>query len=112
MATEELASRRCEACESGTPPLDERRAKELHLQLDPAWKLGSDHLVRRFEFKNFRDAFGLAAKVAELAESEGHHPDLLVAWGRLVVTLKTHSVGGLSDNDFIMAAKIDKVASR
>lgn len=110
MAAEELASRKCEACEAGTPPLDQRRAKELHAQLDPDWKLNSDHLERLFKFKNFRDAFALASKVADIAESEGHHPDLVVSWGKLVVTLKTHSIGGLSDNDFIMAAKIDQLA--
>lgn len=109
MATEELASRRCEACEAGTPPLGERRAKELHAQLDTDWKLSGDHLERLFGLENFRDAFALASKIADLAESEGHHPDLLISWGKVVVTLKTHSIGGLSDNDFIMAAKIDRL---
>lgn len=111
MATEPLVGQKCEACESGTAPLDERRAKELYMQLDPAWELGSDKLKRVFEFKNFRDPFALATRVADLAESEGHHPDLEISWGKLVVHLKTHSIGGLSDNDFIMAAKIDRLAA-
>ena len=105
----ELARRHCEACESGTPPLGAEQAKQLHSELNPAWVLGGDNLQRTFEFRNFRDPFGLATKVALLAEAEGHHPDLEISWGKLVVFLKTHSAGGLTDNDFIMAAKIDSL---
>jgi len=104
-----LAGQHCEACEAGTPPLGPDQANELHRELNPAWNLGADHLQRSFEFDNFRDPFGFATKVALLAEAEGHHPDLEISWGKLGVFLKTHSSGGLTENDFIMAAKIDSL---
>ncbi len=105
----DLAARKCEACHAGTPPLDPESAAELHAQLGPDWALHPDKLVRQFKLKNFRDAFGLATKVALLAEEEGHHPDFEIGWGRLQVTLTTHAANGLTDNDFIMAAKIDRL---
>ncbi|MGI8427222.1 MAG: 4a-hydroxytetrahydrobiopterin dehydratase [Actinomycetota bacterium] len=105
----ELSSRHCEACEAGTLPLNADQAKELYRELNPAWRLGEDHLQRSFKFDNFRDPFAFATKVALLAEAEGHHPDLEISWGKLGVSLKTHSSGGLTENDFIMAAKIDSL---
>ncbi|MGH2773034.1 MAG: 4a-hydroxytetrahydrobiopterin dehydratase [Actinomycetota bacterium] len=106
---EELASRKCEACEGGVPPLTGEQAAQLHSQIDPAWELDDDELERTFKFSNFRDPFALATRIALLAEEQGHHPDLEISWGKLEVSLKTHSIGGLSDNDFIMAAKIDEM---
>ncbi|MDQ4092426.1 MAG: 4a-hydroxytetrahydrobiopterin dehydratase [Actinomycetota bacterium] len=80
----------------------------MQQQIDSAWEREANRSIRRvFTFPNFRDAFTLATQVALLAESQGHHPDLEVSWGRLVVTLMTHSAGGLTESDFIMAAKID-----
>lgn len=105
----DLAKRKCEACESGMPPMDPQQAEKMHSELKPGWELGSDRIRRNFDFKNFRDPFGLATRVALLAEEQGHHPDMEISWGKLVVTLKTHSVGGLTDNDFIVAAKIDEM---
>jgi 4a-hydroxytetrahydrobiopterin dehydratase len=107
---EELARRTCEACAPGTPPIEEARAVELEAQLDPAWsREGVVRLRRELSFRNFRDAFGFAARVALLAEAEGHHPDLELGWGRVAVALTTHAAGGLTDNDFILAAKIDRL---
>jgi len=105
----ELASRKCEACHSGTPALGPDAAAELHRKLNSDWVLHSDRLVRKFKLKNFRDAFGLATKTALLAEEEGHHPDFEVGWGMLRLTLTTHAAGGLTENDFIMAAKVDEL---
>jgi 4a-hydroxytetrahydrobiopterin dehydratase len=106
----ELARRKCTTCAPGTPPLEEERAAELQRQLDPAWtREGNRRLGRTFEFRNFRDAFGFTARVALLAEGEGHHPDLELGWGRVAVALTTHAAGGLTDNDFILAAKIDRL---
>lgn len=105
----ELAARKCEACGPGTPPLDAERAAELLEQIDGDWSTDGDAIVREYKFANFTQAFGHAAKVALLAENQGHHPDFELGWGRLKLLLTTHSVGGLSDNDFIMAAKIDKL---
>lgn len=75
----------------------------------PEWKLSLDggSLTRSFPFKNFKDALTFANKVGALAEEEWHHPDLIVAWGRVEVLLTTHSIKGLAENDFILAAKID-----
>jgi 4a-hydroxytetrahydrobiopterin dehydratase len=108
--SEELAGRRCEACAPGTPPIEQARAVELEAQLDPAWRReGTVRLRRELSFRNFRDAFGFVARVALRAEAEGHHPDLVLGWGRAAVALTTHAAGGLTDNDFILAAKIDRL---
>ncbi len=108
----ELAKRRCEACEAGTPPLDESTAATLQGDLDAGWERDGNRLLRRrLRFGDFRDAFGFATRVALLAEEQGHHPDLEVGWGRVVVALTTHASGGLTDNDFIMAAKVDRLAA-
>jgi 4a-hydroxytetrahydrobiopterin dehydratase len=108
--SEELAGRRCEACAPGTPPIEQARAVELEAQLDPAWRReGTVRLRRELSFRNFRDAFGFVARVALLAEAEGHHPDLELGWGRAAVALTTHAAGGLTDNDFILAAKLDRL---
>ncbi|HZD00133.1 MAG TPA: 4a-hydroxytetrahydrobiopterin dehydratase [Actinomycetes bacterium] len=110
MSDTELASRRCTTCAPGTPPLDEARAAALHGRLDPAWaREGNQRLRRTFRFRDFRDAFGFTARVALLAEAEGHHPDLELGWGRVAVALTTHAAKGLTDNDFILAAKIDRL---
>jgi 4a-hydroxytetrahydrobiopterin dehydratase len=95
----------------GTPPLGQEEAARLHAQLDPAWQRdGTRRLRREFGFGDFRDAFGFATRVALLVEREGHHPELTVGWGRVVVTSWTHTVEGLSPNDFIIAARIDRLA--
>ena len=108
--SEELAGRRCEACAPGTPPIEQARAVELEAQLDPAWRReGTVRLRRELSFRNFRDAFGFVARVALLAEAEGHHPDLELGWGRAAVALTTHAAGGLTDNDFILAARLDRL---
>ena len=110
MATEELAARRCEACAPGTPPLGEDRAAELHGQIESSWERDGNKKLRRvYSFKNFRDAFGFVSRIALIAEAEGHHPDLELGWGRVAVELTTHAAKGLTDNDFIVAAKIDRL---
>jgi len=103
----ELTGRHCSACEAGISPLTESDAAKLAGGLDPDWERTALHIRRSFRFADFRDTFAFATKVALLAEAEGHHPELLVRWGRLVVTLTTNAANGLTDNDFIMAAKID-----
>jgi 4a-hydroxytetrahydrobiopterin dehydratase len=95
----------------GTPPLSEDQAQALNTQLDHGWQRdGTRRLSREFSFGDFRDAFGFATRVALLAEREFHHPELTVTWGKVLVTLWTHTVEGLSRNDFIIAAKIDRLA--
>lgn len=109
----ELAGRRCVPCEGGTPPLPPEVIAGLQPQVDAAWELQDGTRLRRsFKFGDFTDAFGFATRVALVAESEGHHPDFEIGWGRVALVLTTHTVGGLTDNDFIMAAKIDGLAAR
>ncbi|MGQ0678788.1 MAG: 4a-hydroxytetrahydrobiopterin dehydratase [Actinomycetota bacterium] len=103
---EDLTSRKCRACGPDTPVLGNGELQRLMAGAGE-WVLDGSSLVRQLEFKNFRDAFGMATRVALLAEDEGHHPDFEIGWGTLKLTLTTHAARGLTDNDFIMAAKID-----
>ncbi len=110
MTEAQLTKRRCETCVPGTPPIDEARAVDLQAQIDASWTRADNVCLRRsFKFRNFRDAFGFATRVALLAESEGHHPDFEIGWGRVTLELTTHVANGLTDNDFIVAAKVDKL---
>jgi 4a-hydroxytetrahydrobiopterin dehydratase len=107
----ELAAAHCEVCEPGTPPLDEHGSAELSVQV-PGWERdGNRALHREFSFPNFRDAFGFVARVALIAEAEGHHPDVELGWGRAAFKLTTHAASGLTRNDFVLAAKIDELAA-
>ena len=106
----ELASQHCEACEKGTPPISEEEAANLAAEV-PDWERdGNQRLRRVFEFPNFRDAFGFVARAALVAESEFHHPDIELGWGRAAFELTTHAANGLTRNDFVMAAKLDALA--
>ena len=110
ITSESLARERCAALRAGTPPLTTEDARMLAGAISQEWQIDGAEIHREFSFKTFNAAFGLATRIALLAESQNHHPELDVAWGRLVVRLTTHSVGGLSRNDFIMAARIDRLA--
>jgi 4a-hydroxytetrahydrobiopterin dehydratase len=106
----ELAKQHCEPCEKGTPALPEEEAAALGAEV-PEWERDGNRTLRReFSFPNFRDAFGFVARAALVAEAENHHPDIELGWGRAAFLLTTHSVGGLSKNDFVMAARIDALA--
>jgi len=106
----DLARAHCEACIPGTAPLAGEEAAALCAEV-PAWQRDANRTLRReFSFPDFRDAFGLVARVALLAESEGHHPDIELGWGRAAFTLTTHAASGLTRNDFIIAARIDPLA--
>lgn len=112
MTMKKLTQLKCEACEGGIPPMPEDRAKEHLKELHQDWKLSSDAttLSREMKFKDFVSVVAFVNKVAELAESEGHHPDLnIFGWNHLRITLSTHAIKGLSLNDFILAAKIDQL---
>jgi len=108
---EELAKRKCVPCEGGTPRLQKDRVDELLGQLQAGWKVTADvkKLERRFTFGDFKAAMVFINAMAEVAEQEQHHPDFGVHYNRVDVTLYTHAIDGLSDNDFILAAKIDKL---
>ena len=105
----DLARQHCEPCRSGTPPLPEEEAAVLAREV-PAWERdGNRKLRRELSFNNFRDAFGFVARAALLAEAEGHHPDIELGWGRAAFELTTHAASGLTRNDFVLAAKIDRL---
>jgi 4a-hydroxytetrahydrobiopterin dehydratase len=105
----ELASGHCEVCVPGTPPIPKEEAAELSAEV-PAWERhGNRSLRREFTFPDFKDAFGFVARAALIAESEGHHPDIELGWGRAAFELTTHAASGLTRNDFVLAAKIDQL---
>jgi 4a-hydroxytetrahydrobiopterin dehydratase len=107
----ELAGKTCTPCRSGVPPLD-RAAAERYLREAPGWALQDEgkRIERRFQRKNFKDALALVNRIGALAEEEGHHPDITFGWGYVVVSLHTHKIKGLHENDFIMATKINRLA--
>ncbi len=111
LTAESLARERCREIPAGTPALGADEVAALAQVVDGAWEIGEGEIRRELTFKTFNAAFGLATRIALLAEAQGHHPELEVGWGRLVVRVSTHSVGGLSRNDFIMAARIDRMAA-
>jgi 4a-hydroxytetrahydrobiopterin dehydratase len=102
----DLAKKKCVPCEKGTPKLGADRIKELLGQVR-GWDANDDRLHKSFMFKDFVTAMEFLNRVAEVAESEQHHPDFSVHYNRVDFTIWTHAVGGLSENDFILAAKID-----
>ena len=109
-AMSELASKTCVPCRGGVPPMDAREAERYLAQVEGWGHSGHRRISRTFVFADFAGALDFANRVGEIAEAEGHHPDLLVAWGRVEVTIWTHKVNGLTESDFILAAKIDRLA--
>jgi 4a-hydroxytetrahydrobiopterin dehydratase len=103
-----LVSERCVACTPDTPPLTDAEFDELRRNVSGEWHAAErTRLVRHFRFRSFAAAFARAKQIADVAEAEGHHPDMCLGWGYLDVALTTHAVKRLSRNDFILAAKID-----
>jgi 4a-hydroxytetrahydrobiopterin dehydratase len=107
---EPLASRKCVPCRGGVPTLSPGEADELRRDT-PGWSLAENgtRLVRRFEFADFRSAIDFVNRVADLAEEQGHHPDIAIHWNKVELVLWTHKIGGLHENDFILAAHIDRL---
>lgn len=107
---EELAKRHCVPCHGGTPRLTGANLTWMATQLGGAWELvGEEKLRRTFRFPDFASALAFVNTVGAIAEAEGHHPDLHLAWGKVVVEIWTHAIDGLSESDFILAAKIDSI---
>ena len=104
----ELSHKTCVPCQGGITPLETREAKQLLLET-PGWKLkdGAHHLKRRFDFSDFVESLSFVNKIGQLAEAEGHHPDIKFGWGYAEVKIYTHKINGLHENDFILAAKIN-----
>ena len=103
----ELAQKTCVPCKGGVPPLVGTDLQHLADQV-PDWKVVEEHHIERtFDFSNFREALEFTNRVGELAEEQGHHPDIYLAWGKAGIKIWTHKIDGLTESDFVMAAKID-----
>lgn len=103
-----LASKRCRPCRGGVPPLKGAAIAELSEQLGGGWKvIDEHHLEKEYTFKDFAEALAFTNRVGAIAEEEGHHPDIYLAWGRVGIKIFTHKIDGLTESDFILAAKAD-----
>ena len=106
----DLGKKKCKPCEGDTPPLKPEEVSEYLKNVDNDWEVrGGEMISREYSFENFRQTMDFVNKVAELADDEDHHPDMHVSYGKVVIELTTHAIGGLSENDFIMAYKIDRL---
>ena len=104
-----LADNTCVPCRGGVPSLEFEKIKELLGQLESGWTLNDQgHIERTYEFPNFADALAFTNRVGNVAEIEGHHPDLYLAWGKCKVEIWTHKIQGLTESDFFLAAKADR----
>lgn len=108
----ELAKKRCVPCEEGGEPLTPEEAQTLLKEVDKEWMLIDDAhiLAKSFKFKDFLQTMKFVTEVARIAEEEGHHPDMTISYNHLGIELTTHAMDGLSENDFILAAKIDEIS--
>jgi 4a-hydroxytetrahydrobiopterin dehydratase len=106
----DLARLQCVACKAGTSPLRGSELDDLLARLGNDWNLiEGHHLEKEFRFKNFREALDFTDRVGNLAEEQGHHPDIHLAWGKVRLTVWTHKIDGLTESDFVFAAKSDRV---
>jgi len=110
MNTCNLASRECVPCKGGVPPLKGDALQNLLHELDGDWQLVRDHqLEKEYRFRDFKNALAFTNRVGELAEQQGHHPDIELSWGRVKLIMWTHKIDGLTESDFVFAAKADRV---
>ena len=108
---EELSQKKCQACEDGQKLAADRQSKLME-QLGGGWKIADGHhLEKEYKFKDFKQALDFTNKVGAIAEEEGHHPDIYLTWGKVRIQLFTHTAKGLTENDFILAAKIEEIGA-
>ena len=106
----ELANRVCVPCKGGIPPLKGKELKALQNQLGNGWNvINKHHLKKKWKFDDFESALNFTNKIGSLAEDQGHHPDIYLAWGKVEIKMWTHKIAGLTESDFILAAKIDRI---
>lgn len=107
----DLTQKKCVPCEGGTKPFDKEEIATYMTYLKTPWELSEDNkeIKKKFEYKDFKEAMKFVNSIAEIAESEGHHPDIKISYNKVKLTLSTHAIGGLSVNDFILASKIEKI---
>jgi 4a-hydroxytetrahydrobiopterin dehydratase len=104
-----LSERDCVPCRGGVPPMGSPEIKTFAAQV-PDWHVINEHHLRRdYKFSNFRETLDFVDRVGELAEQQGHHPDICFGWGKAEITIWTHKIDGLTESDFVLAAKIDKL---
>lgn len=104
----DLAEMECVPCKGGVPPLGEREFSALLARLGGGWRVvDGHHLEKEYRFADFREALAFTNRVGELAEAQRHHPDIRLSWGRVVLTIWTHKINGLTESDFVLAAKAD-----
>ena len=104
----ELAEKECVPCKGGVPPLKQRELTELLDKLGGSWRVVDEHhLEKEYRFKDFRTALAFINRIGELAETQGHHPDIYISWGKVKLAIWTHKIDGLTESDFIFAAKAD-----
>jgi 4a-hydroxytetrahydrobiopterin dehydratase len=110
MHQEQLAETKCVPCQGDIEPLKHDAIEAYRKQLSLEWRLiENHHLEREFKFKNFHLALEFVNKVGELSETQNHHPDICLSWGKVIISVWTHKINGLHENDFILAAKIDRL---
>jgi 4a-hydroxytetrahydrobiopterin dehydratase len=113
MKTVDLAKKECVPCRGGIPPLKGKALQELLAAVGNGWQLvGEHHLEKEYKFGDFRQALDFTNQVGEMAELQGHHPDIYLAWGKVKVTIWTHKIDGLTESDFIFAAKTDQLLQK
>ncbi len=105
----DLASRECVPCRGGVPPLTAEEREPLLAELEGWQVVDGHHLSKLYTFENFVEALAFVNRVGEVAEANGHHPDLYLTWGKVRVEIHTHKIDGLTESDFVLAAKCDKV---
>jgi 4a-hydroxytetrahydrobiopterin dehydratase len=105
----DLASRTCVPCRGGVPPLKGQELASLQQQVTGWEVIEEHHLTKTFRFQDFRQALEFVNRVGGLAEQQGHHPDVYLAWGKVTISIWTHKIDGLTESDFILAAKIDRL---
>lgn len=109
MATQ-LAEKECVPCKGGVPPLKGEELEEILAELGSGWDvIGEHHLEKEFEFEDFTGALDFVNRIGALAEEQGHHPDLFLSWGLVRVQIWTHKIDGLTESDFVLAAKIEEL---
>ena len=110
MNADELASKECVPCKGGVPPLKGAALKNLLAAVNNHWRVVDEHhLEKEYTFKDFREALDFTNRVGEMAEAQGHHPDIHLAWGKVKITVWTHKIDGLTESDFIFAARTDRL---
>lgn len=106
----DLTAKQCIPCRGGVPPLEGAELDALARRLGPTWKVvDGHHLEREYAFPDFASALAFTNRLGALAEAEGHHPDIHLAWGKVRVTIWTHKIDGLTESDFILAAKTEQL---